>query len=108
MDEEIKELFLMDEEPTEDQLRAAIWRQTVACKFVPVFMGSAFKNKGVQKLLDGVVDYLPEPSEKKNFALDRTNDEEKVEVTGRKEDPLLALAFKLEETPFGQLTYMRI
>lgn len=108
VDDEIGELFLMEEDPTEEQLKEAIRRQTVACSFVPVFMGSAFKNKGVQKLLDGVVDYLPEPIEKKNFALDRSNDEAPVEVTGKKEDPLLALAFKLEETQFGQLTYMRI
>jgi len=108
VDEEIEEIFLMEEEPTEEQLKAAIRRQTVACKFVPVFMGSAFKNKGVQKLLDGVLDYLPQPTEKQNFALDRANDEALVEVTCNKDDPLLALAFKLEETPFGQLTYMRI
>eukprot|EP00579_Thalassiosira_antarctica_P002505 CAMPEP_0201874418 /NCGR_PEP_ID=MMETSP0902-20130614/6683_1 /ASSEMBLY_ACC=CAM_ASM_000551 /TAXON_ID=420261 /ORGANISM="Thalassiosira antarctica, Strain CCMP982" /LENGTH=758 /DNA_ID=CAMNT_0048401289 /DNA_START=12 /DNA_END=2288 /DNA_ORIENTATION=+ len=108
VDEEIAELFLMEEEPTVEQLKAAIRRQTVACKFVPVFMGSAYKNKGVQKLLDGVLDYLPQPSEKRNFALDRSKDEEQVEVTGSKDDPLLALAFKLEETQYGQLTYMRV
>ena len=108
VDDEIGELFLMEEEPTEDQLKEAIRRQTIACKFVPVFMGSAFKNKGVQPLLDGVTDYLPEPSEKPNFALDRSKDEAEVQVSCKKEDPLLALAFKLEETPFGQLTYMRI
>ena len=104
MDEEIKELSLMEEQPTEDQLKTAIRRQTVACRFVPVFMRSAFKNKGVQKLLNGVVDYLPDPSEKKHFVLDRTKVEEKVKVTGWKEDPLLALPFKLEETLFSQMT----
>ena len=108
VDEEIGELFLMEEEPTVQQFKEAIRRRTVSCQFVPVFMGSAYKNKGVQKLLDGVVDYLPEPYEKKNYALNRAKDEEKVEVTARKDDPLLALAFKLEETQFGQLTYMRI
>ena len=108
VDDEIGELFLMEEDPTVEDLKAAIRRQTVACSFVPVFMGSAFKNKGVQKLLDGVLDYLPEPIEKQNFALDRSKDEEPVEVTCKKDDPLLALAFKLEETPFGQLTYMRV
>jgi elongation factor G len=108
VDDEIGELFLMEEEPTVEQLKSAIRRQTIACKFVPVFMGSAFKNRGVQPLLDGVVDYLPEPIEKPNVALDRSKDEAEVAVSGKKEDPLLALAFKLEETPFGQLTYMRI
>lgn len=71
-------------------------------------MGSAFKNKGVQPLLDGVIDYLPKPQEKGNYALDRTKNEEPVLVSGRDEDPLLALAFKLDETQFGQLTYMRV
>ena len=107
-DDEIAELFLMEETPTIEDLKAAIRRQTIACKFVPVFMGSAFKNKGVQALLDGVLDYLPDPSEKDNYALDRTKDEEPVKVTGKNEDSLLALAFKVQETPFGQLTYMRI
>ena len=108
VDEEIGELFLMEETPTVEQLKEAIRRQTINCQFVPVFMGSAFKNKGVQPLLDGVVDYLPEPIEKPNYALDTSNNEEPVLVTGKKEDQLLALAFKLEETTFGQLTYMRI
>ena len=71
-------------------------------------MGSAFKNKGVQPLLDGVLDYLPKPQEKANYALDRTKNEEPVLVSGKDEDPLLALAFKLDETQFGQLTYMRV
>jgi elongation factor G len=107
-DEEIAELFLMEEEPSPEDLKAAIRRQVIACKFVPVFMGSAFKNKGVQPLLDGVLDYLPEPIEKQNFALDVTKKEELVPISGTPDDKLLALAFKLEETPFGQLTYMRI
>ena len=107
-DDEIADLFLMEETPSVEVLKAAIRRQTIACKFVPVFMGSAFKNKGVQALLDGVLEYLPEPSEKQNYALDRSKNEEPVLVSGKSDDPLLALAFKLEETPFGQLTYMRI
>lgn len=108
VDDEIAELFLMEETPTPDQLRAAIRRQTILCAFVPVFMGSAYKNKGVQPLLDGVIQYLPDPIEKQNYALDIQNNEAKVPVSCNDDDPLLALAFKLEETPFGQLTYMRI
>ena len=108
VDDEIAEFFLMEETPDVDTLKAAIRRQTIACGFVPVFMGSAFKNKGVQPLLDGVIDYLPQPDEKDNFALDRTKDEEPVKVTCKDKDPLLALAFKLDETQYGQLTYMRI
>ena len=63
VDEEIADLFLAEEEPDTDVLRAAIRRQTIALAFVPVFMGSAFKNKGVHPLLDGVVHYLPSPTE---------------------------------------------
>lgn len=107
-DDEIAELFLMEETPDIETLKSAIRRQTIACKFVPVFMGSAFKNKGVQPLLDGVSSYLPKPSEKDNYALDRTKDEEPIKVSGDSNDPLLALAFKLDETQYGQLTYMRI
>uniref|UniRef100_A0A7S3V7Q9 Elongation factor G, mitochondrial n=1 Tax=Chaetoceros debilis TaxID=122233 RepID=A0A7S3V7Q9_9STRA len=107
-DEEIGDMFLMEETPSKEDLKKAIRRQVIDCNFVPVFMGSAFKNKGVQALLDGVIDYLPEPVEKPNFALDRKNDEELVQVTGNNDDNLLALAFKVEETPFGQLTYMRV
>jgi len=108
VDDEIAEKFLMEEIPSAQELKDAIRRQTISCSFVPVFMGSAFKNKGVQPLLDGVLDYLPEPIEKANYALDRSNNETPVLISGKSEDPLLALAFKLEETPFGQLTYMRI
>jgi elongation factor G len=107
-DDEIAEFFLMEETPDKDILKAAIRRQTIACAFVPVFMGSAFKNKGVQPLLDGVIDFLPQPEEKENFALDISKDEEPVKITGKDEDSLLALAFKLDETQYGQLTYMRV
>jgi len=108
VDDEIAELFLMEEEIDAKTMKEAIRRQTIACSYVPVFMGSAFKNKGVQPLLDGVSHFLPEPHEKANYALDRNNNEEPVLVSSDSDDSLLALAFKLEETPYGQLTYMRI
>ena len=108
VDDEVAELFLMEEEISSDLLSDAIRRQTVAKTFVPVFMGSAFKNKGVQPLLDGVFEYLPSPTERTNVALDIDNNEEKVEISSDPNDDLLALAFKLEETQFGQLTYMRV
>lgn len=60
------------------QLKAAIRRSVIANKFVPVFCGSAYKNKGVQMLLDGVVDYLPNPTQKQNVALDRGDGEKEV------------------------------
>jgi elongation factor G len=108
VDDDIADLFLMEEEPDEDVLKAAIRRTTIERKFVPVFMGSAFKNKGVQQLLDGVIEYLPSPPEVSNFALDMKNDEERVELASDPSGPMVGLAFKLEEGRFGQLTYMRI
>jgi elongation factor G len=108
VDEEIEELFLMEEEPTVEQLQGAIRRQTIARTFSPVFMGSAYKNKGVQLLLDGVVDYLPNPTEVTNTAYDLDNDEAEVALSHDSNADLVALAFKLEEGRFGQITYMRI
>lgn len=108
VDDELGELFLMGEEPTTEQLKAAIRRATVAREFAPLFMGSAFKNKGVQLLLDGVVDYLPAPHEVSNVALDLNDEEKPVELAADPKAPLVGLAFKLEEGRFGQLTYLRI
>ncbi|CAN0035926.1 unnamed protein product [Scytosiphon promiscuus] len=108
LDEEVAELFLMEEEVDDATLKAAMRRATISLNFVPVFMGSAYKNKGVQLLLDGVLDYLPNPLEVPNYALDTAKDEEKVLVKCCPESPTLALAFKLEEGKFGQLTYMRL
>lgn len=62
--------------PTPAQLKAAIRRQTLGLKFSPVMMGSAFKNKGVQLAIDGVIDYLPQPDQKENNALDITTKDE--------------------------------
>ncbi len=69
VDEQLGELFLMEEPIDEDMLRGAIRRATTSLAFVPIFMGSAYKNKGVQLLLDGVTDYLPSPAEVANTAL---------------------------------------
>jgi elongation factor G len=107
-DEALAEKFLMEEEPTEAELKNAIRKGTLNLDLTPVFMGSAYKNRGVQKLLDGVTDYLPNPSEVKNEGLDLDKNEEKIELSSAPEKPLVALAFKLEDGRFGQLTYMRI
>ena len=80
----------------------------MSLRFFPVFMGSAYKNKGVQALLDGVVDYLPSPAEKASAALDLDAGEAPVPLAADPSGPLVALAFKLEEGRFGQLTYMRV
>ncbi len=108
VDEGIAEKFLMEEEPTEQELQAAIRKATIGLKFVPVFCGSAFKNRGVQKLLDGISDYLPNPKEKENTGLDLDKGEEKVIMETDPSKPLVAYAFKLDDGRYGQLTYMRI
>ncbi len=108
VDDAIAEKFLMEEEPTIDELHAAIRKGVISLKMCPVFCGSAFKNKGVQLLLDAVLKYLPTPAEKKEFALDLNKNEEKLELVPDSNKPLCALAFKLQETQFGQLTYMRV
>mmetsp|Transcript_7429 Transcript_7429/g.28135 ORF Transcript_7429/g.28135 Transcript_7429/m.28135 type:complete len:742 (-) Transcript_7429:1554-3779(-) len=108
-DDEIAELYLEQEEIPLETLKAAIRRQTIAQNFVPVFMGSAFKNKGVHTLLDGVLDYLPSPTEVENTALRIGGEEEEAfPVLCNPDAPLLMLAFKLEDGRYGQLTYMRV
>jgi len=108
VDDEIAELFLMEEEPDVETIHAAVRRQVIARSLVPVFMGSAFKNRGVQPLLDAVVRYLPNPTETSSFALDADDETKMVPLVTDDEKPLVALAFKLEESRFGQLTYFRI
>ena len=107
-DEVVGEKFLMEEEVTADELKVAIRAGVLSLKFVPVLMGSAFKNKGVQPLLDAVTDYLPNPKEVTNEALDLDKNEEKFTIQSDADQPLLMLAFKLEDGRYGQLTYMRI
>ncbi|CAK9188419.1 unnamed protein product [Ilex paraguariensis] len=108
VDDKLAEAFLNDESISSTDLEEAIRRATIARKFIPVFMGSAFKNKGVQPLLNGVLSFLPCPIEVSNYALDQNKKEEKVMLSGSPAGPLVALAFKLEEGRFGQLTYLRI
>ena len=99
---------ILEDRVTEDLVKAAIRKGTIQLKLTPVFMGSAYKNKAVQKLLDGVVDYLPDPTEVVNEAHDLTKDEEKVVLSIDNDKPTVALAFKLEDGRYGQLTYLRI
>ena len=89
-------------------LKEAVRRATIALKLVPVFLGSAYKNKGVQKLLDGVVEFLPNPLEVPNEAVDTEKNEEKVLVPCDPNGRLVAYAFKLEDGRYGQLTYLRM
>ena len=108
VDAAMEEKFLMEQEPNVEELRAGLRRACIALKCTPVFMGSAYKNKGVQLLLDGVTMYLPNPTEVNNIALDQDKGEEKIILQSVPDKPFVGLAFKLEDGRYGQLTYMRI
>lgn len=108
VDDEIAEIFLDERTPSMEQIKAAIRRATISLKFTPVFMGSALADKSVQPMLDGVCDYLPNPSEVENLALDQRRQEAPVKLISYNSLPFVGLAFKLEESNFGQLTYIRV
>ncbi|KAK5076275.1 Elongation factor G, mitochondrial [Lithohypha guttulata] len=108
VDDEMAEIFLDERDPTPEELKAAVRRATLSLKFTPVFIGSALANKFVQPMLDGVCDYLPNPSEVANTALDRRQKEAPVKLIPYNSLPFVGLAFKLEESNFGQLTYIRV
>ncbi len=109
-DDEIMELYLEGQEPTEDQLIAAIRRATIASKLTPVLCGSAFKNKGVQPMLDAVTRYLPSPTDVGAVSGHAVDDESTEILREPKPDaPLSTLAFKIMSDPhLGKLTYIRI
>jgi elongation factor G len=107
-DDVVAEKYLGGEEVSVAELRGAIRKGTLALGLTPVFVGSAYKNKGVQLLLDGVTYYLPNPTEKENIALDQNNNEAEVILKADSNLPFVGLAFKLEDGRYGQLTYMRI
>jgi elongation factor G len=93
---------------TEQMIHEAVRRGVLALELVPVYMGSAYKNKGVQRLLDAVTRYLPSPLDVDARALDLARGEAEVELKCDREAPLVSLAFKLEDGPYGQLTYVRV
>ncbi len=99
---------ILEETLTGELIVAAIRSATIARQIVPVMMGSALANRGVQPLLDGVTSYLPTPAEIENAAINLDNDEEDVTLNCDTEAPLVMLAFKLEDGRYGQLTYLRV
>jgi elongation factor G len=105
--DELMEAMLEETEIPEALLHDAIRRATLSLELTPVMLGSAYKNKGVQLLLDAVASYLPCPTDIENTALDLDKDETEVLVSHKPNDPLVALAFKLEDGRYGQLTYIR-
>ncbi|AKJ05866.1 elongation factor G [Archangium gephyra] len=108
VDDTLGELFLADAAINNEQIMAAVRRATIALKMTPVMCGSAYKNKGVQLLLNAICSFLPNPAEITNEALDQKNGEAKVILESNPDKPFVGLAFKLEDGRYGQLTYMRI
>jgi elongation factor G len=105
--DDLAEAYLEGRE-TEEQIRTAVRKGVLSLDLTPVFVGTAYKNKGVQPLLDAVVDYLPSPTDRQYSALDLDNNEAEVPLSAQDDKPTVALAFKLEDGHYGQLTYIRI
>ena len=109
-DDDLMEKYLGGEELTEDEIKLGIRKLTISSAAYPVLCGSAFKNRGVQPMLDAVVDYLPSPLDVEDVQGHAVNDEEEVLTrTADANGPFAALAFKVASHPFyGQLTYIRV
>jgi len=99
---------ILEERVTEDLIHEAVRRGTLALSLTPVYLGSAYKNKGVQPLLDAVNRYLPSPLDVEQNAVDLENEEAPITISSDPNKPLVALAFKLEDGRYGQLTYVRV
>src|SRR5690554_3357468 len=108
IDDEVAMAYLEGELVTAEMLVPAIRKATISRQITPVFMGSAYKNKGVQLLLDGVASYLPSPLEMNYHALAMDEEETKIDLTPDPDKLFIMLAFKLEDGRYGQLTYCRI
>lgn len=109
-DEELTDLILMGEAPSVAQIKAALRKATISHNFIPVLCGSAFKNKGIQPLLDAVLDYLPSPTDRGELKGHSLKDPDKVEVRKPEvEEMFSGIAFKIATDPFvGSVTYLRI
>ncbi len=108
-DEKLMEDYLNGKEPSETDLIKCIRKGTLGFNFVPITTGSAFKNKGVQPLLDAVIDYLPSPEDLKSIEGTKLGSDEKIQMKFADNEPFSGLAFKVANDPFvGSLTFVRI
>ena len=106
--DELMELLLAEEEVPEAMIREVVRSAVHGEQFTPVFLGTAYRNKGVQPLLDAVVHYLPSPLDCENQALVHGQTETKIRLEPSPDEPAVAMAFKVVEDPYGALTFMRI
>ncbi|MCK5564136.1 MAG: elongation factor G [Planctomycetes bacterium] len=106
--DDMMELMIEEQEVGIDMIRETIREATINRDIVPVMMGSAFKNKGVQAIMDAVCDYLPSPLDSSSFARDHDNEGTEVPLASDPDAPLVAMVFKITDESFGQLSYARI
>jgi elongation factor G len=106
--DELTEAILEEKDVSAEMILDGIRQGVISRQLTPVFLGSAYKNKGIQPLLDAVTRLLPCPLDVDNEALDMNNAEQPVVLSNEIDKPLVALAFKLEDGPYGQLTYIRV
>lgn len=109
IDDAFAEVYLESDEVPEDAIHAAIRRTVLAKTFSPMLMGSAYKNKGVQDLLDAITRYLPSPLDRVNTGMNADDEDEVVEFKAKDDEPFVGYAFKIQDHPLvGQVTYMRV
>ncbi len=106
--DDMMELMIEEQEVGIDMIRETIREATINRDIVPVMLGSAFKNKGVQPLMDAVCDYLPSPLDRSSFARDHDNEGTEIPLASDPDAPLVAMVFKISDESFGQLSYTRI
>jgi len=106
--DEILELLLEDQPVAQGMIRQTIRETTINREIVPVMMGAAFKNKGIQPLMDAVCDFLPSPLDRASFARDHDNEGTEIPLAADPDAPLVAMVFKIADESFGQLSYVRV
>ena len=106
--DEMMELLLEEKPVEQNMIRRTIREATINRDIVPLMMGAAFKNKGVQPLMDAVCDFLPSPMDRSSFARDHDNEGTEIPLASDPDAPLVAMVFKIADESFGQLSYVRV